>query len=171
MADRLAAVPGGRILCAHLNDLDDLAVELVSRLPLSVAYCPRASAYFGHAGHRYRELRQLGANVCLGTDSIICLDTPGRISTLDDARFLMRRDGLPLADALAMATVAGARALGLPTEPFTLRPGPSAGLLGIQLQAGARPTTPEDAARILAAAEGDPAWILGPCDAQDGWAR
>lgn len=135
LAARLSAAPGRRILCAHLNDLDDRALELLARLPVDVAYCPRASAYFGHSGHRYREMRSAGINVCLGTDSAICLDTPDRISTLDDLRLLLRRDGLPLGGAVEMATSCGAAALGLEAARWTLRPGPVAGVLAVAVGA------------------------------------
>lgn len=133
MARRLSAAPEARILCAHLNDLDDRSLGVLAALPIDVAYCPRASEYFGHSGHRYREMRAAGINVCLGTDSAICLDTPGRVSTLDDVRLLVRRDGLPLGEAIAMATSCGARALGLDASRWTLRPGPVAGVLAVPL--------------------------------------
>jgi cytosine/adenosine deaminase-related metal-dependent hydrolase len=139
MAERLRAAsmgPGGRqsrVLCAHLNDIDDQALALLATLPIDVAYCPRASEFFGHAGHRYRAMRAAGVNVCLGTDSALNLDTPDRISTLDDLRLLMRRDQLPLSDALEMATVAGARALGLDSARWDFSLGPVAGVIAIQL--------------------------------------
>ncbi len=135
MARRLSAAPATRILCAHLNDLDDRALGVLAALPVDVAYCPRASEYFGHAGHRYREMRAAGINVCLGTDSAICLDTPDRISTLDDVRLLVRRDGVALGEAIAMAASCGARALGLDAARWTLRPGPVAGVLAVPLGA------------------------------------
>ena len=139
MAARLRAVPADqngrstRILCAHLNDVDDQALALLATLPIDVVYCPRASAFFGHAGHRYREMRAAGVNVCLGTDSALNLDTPNRISTLDDLRLLMRRDQLPLVDALEMATIAGARALGLDTSRWDFSLSPMAGVIAVPL--------------------------------------
>ena len=139
MAERLQAASAGpsgrqsRVLCAHLNDSDDQALALLATLPIDVAYCPRASEFFGHAGHRYRAMRAAGVNVCLGTDSALNLDTPDRISTLDDLRLLMRRDQLPLSDALEMATVAGARALGLDSARWDFSLGPVAGVIAVQL--------------------------------------
>lgn len=147
-----------RLLAVHLNDLDDAALALLATLPVDVAYCPRASAYFGHAGHRYRELRAAGVRVCLGTDSIVCLDTPDRLSTLDEARLLLRRDGIALADALAMATVEGARALGLDPADFHFAGGARAGVLAVA--AGRGPVAhPAAAARALAESNDAPSWI------------
>ncbi|MBL9140393.1 MAG: amidohydrolase family protein [Phycisphaerae bacterium] len=135
LADLLQHTHGARVLCAHCNCIDDEALARLATLPISVAYCPRASAYFGRTSHRYREMLDLGIAVALGTDSMMSLDTPDRLSTLDDARLLMRRDGLSIETALAMATVHGARALGLPVDAFTLTPSdaPKAGILQVPL--------------------------------------
>ncbi len=127
--------PGGHpFLLAHVNDADDAAIDTIADTGASVVYCPRASAYFGAPGafgpHRYREMLARGVNVCLGTDSIINLDTPGRISVLDDARLLFHRDGTPARELLAMMTTRGASALGLDPALFRFIPGgPVAGVV------------------------------------------
>jgi len=114
-------------LVAHVNDADDAGIATLARTNTSVAYCPRSSAYFGtdaeFGPHRYRDMLAAGVNVCLGTDSIVNLDTPGRIAVLDEMRLLVTRDGLDPATALAMGTTHGARALGLEPESFTFAPG------------------------------------------------
>ena len=150
-----AAQPGHttRMVCAHLNDVDDQALALLATLPIDVAYCPRASAFFGHSGHRYRDMRAAGVNVCLGTDSALNLDTADRISTLDDLRLLMHRDNLPLRDGLEMATTAGARALGLQTSDWDFSLSPMAGVIGVPL---GEHRTPADFGKTNSA----PYWIL-----------
>lgn len=124
-----------RILCAHVNDATDEAIGVLADTRTPVVYCPRASAYFGadtHFGpHRYRDMLAAGVKVCLGTDSIINLDTPERISILDEIRLLHHRDGTDARTLLRMGTVHGAKALGLNTDAVTLRPGPLAGLLAV----------------------------------------
>ena len=114
-------------IVAHVNDLGPHAA-LLARAGVSVAYCPRASAYFGaerHFGpHPYRRLLDEGVNVCLGTDSIVnlppqtSLGPEARISVLDEMRLLYRRDATPPALLLAMGTTHGARALGLDAYAF-----------------------------------------------------
>lgn len=123
-------------LVAHVNDADDAGIATLARTGASVAYCPRSSAYFGadteFGPHRYRDMLVAGVNVCLGTDSIANLDTPDRISVLDDMRLLIERDALPARTALAMGTTHGARALGLDPAAFAFTPGsPLAGLAAI----------------------------------------
>ncbi|MEL6330182.1 MAG: amidohydrolase family protein, partial [Planctomycetota bacterium] len=83
---------GSRSLVVHCNNLSKKDIQILVNARAMVAYCPRASAYFDAPGafgpHRYQELFEAGVEVCLGTDSILNLDTPDRISPLDDARLI-----------------------------------------------------------------------------------
>ena len=95
---------------AHCNYVDDDEIAWLAACPnLSVAYCPRASAYYHHENHRYRDILNTGINVALGTDSIVC---HGSLSILDEMRFLFRRDGTETKQLLRMATCNGMQALG-----------------------------------------------------------
>lgn len=158
-AGLLRECPGARLLAAHCNEVDDAALSILATAPIAVAYCPRASDYFGRSGHRYRDILKAGGVVALGTDSAICLDNQGIIGTLDEARHLMRRDRLDVAIALDMATVQGAKALGLPAHAFTLEPHaePKAGVLAVDL--GAAPRTPAEAAQMLSQSCSTPEWL------------
>jgi imidazolonepropionase-like amidohydrolase len=112
-----------------LNYLDDAGLELLSRevgaAGCSVpVYCPRASEFFrhpvpGHPPHRYREMLTAGLPVALGTDSALVIGDSPTISVLDEMRFLWRRDGTDPMHLVAMATVHGARALGI--DPALVR--------------------------------------------------
>ena len=151
------------IIAAHLNYVDNRHVEKLANSSITVAYCPRASAYFGHPhdgrpAHRYREMLGLGVNVALGTDSLPCLDTPDRISVLDDMRFLYQRDSTDPIALLRMATVAGASALGFDESLFTLVPGPTAGLLTVEIDGD----DPHDPLIQVLRKDNAPQWIAGP---------
>lgn len=129
-------------LAAHINDASDDDIEVLAKTGTHVAYCPRASDYFGahhHFGpHRYRDMLGGGVNVCLGTDSIINLPADSvhgaeaRISVLDEMRFLYQRDRTDPATLLAMATVHGAKALSLEPREFSFEQGVDlAGLVAV----------------------------------------
>ncbi|MEM1445373.1 MAG: amidohydrolase family protein [Planctomycetota bacterium] len=109
-------------LVAHCNYVDDDDLTLLAETHTSVAYCPIASAYFLHEGHRYREMLDAGINVCLGTDSIVCQPPEEKqpLGTLPQMRFLYRRDGTDPDTLYRMATVNGRRALRLDDEVHTL---------------------------------------------------
>ena len=101
-----------RCLVVHGNYLNaDDALFLKSQSQMSVAYCPRTHANFGHPPHPWKDLIARGINVCLGTD--------GRSSNPDldlwnEVKFLHRSDPeVPAATLLNLATRNGALALGL----------------------------------------------------------
>ncbi len=116
------------ILCAHVNDAPtdeefSNTIEQLAQTQTSVAYCPRAHTYFGHydtlGPHPFEQMLAAGINVCLGTDSIVNLDTPDRITPLDDMRLLATRDGTDMHTLLKMTTTNPAKALNLNPENFT----------------------------------------------------
>lgn len=148
-----AADCGVPFLVAHVNDATDGAIQTLARTRTSVVYCPRGSAYFGaerHFGpHRYQDMLDAGVNVCLGTDSVVnitdgtvtcsaprsegaCDQTApnvlpgkisGRLSVLDEMRFLFKRDATDALTLIRMATTHGAAALGVEPELVRLVPG------------------------------------------------
>jgi cytosine/adenosine deaminase-related metal-dependent hydrolase len=155
----------GAVLAVHVNHASDEDLAALASAGASVAYCPRASAYFGaersFGPHRYRDMIAAGINVALGTDSIINLwderGDPGRLSVLDDMRLLWKRDGARPDALLAMGTVNGARALGLDPERFRFIAGrPVAGVLAVPMDAG-RSAPLEAAFR----SGGAPRWLAG----------
>lgn len=124
MMARLDAAP---YLLAHVNQLPSDDLRNLQHTRSTVAYCPRASDYFGAAGHfgphRYQDLQVGNICVALGTDSVINLPPvtthpKGWLSTLDEARYLFQRDGADPRLLLAMCTMNGARALGLAPQAF-----------------------------------------------------
>ncbi len=64
----LAKTP--RALVVHGNYLADDELRLLATHPqMTLVYCPRTHAYFGHAPHPWRTLQKYGGRVILGTDS------------------------------------------------------------------------------------------------------
>ena len=130
----------GQWLLAHCNYVEDEHIALLAECDASVAYCPTAGQYFGHprnprpprqvqhrkqTEHRYRDMLDAGVNVCLGTDSIVCQppDEPQPLGIVPQMRLLYQRDGVDPRRLLKMATVNGARGLGIDAAAATLRPG------------------------------------------------
>ncbi|MBI1368766.1 MAG: amidohydrolase family protein [Planctomycetes bacterium] len=126
------AKPQAAWLLAHCNYIDDVHIEMLAQRPWSVAYCPRASDYFGHRDHRYRDMLAAGVNVCLGTDSIVC---HGSLSILDEMRHLHQRDATDPLTLLKMATVNGMRGLALNEKDAAFTPGAAPGLIALRYDA------------------------------------
>lgn len=115
-----------RALVIHGNDLTDEELAFVAGRPsLTVVYCPRTHAYFGHGPHPWRDLLDRRPTaVCLGTDSRA--SNPD-LSLWHELQFLRAR--FPAVDPallLRLATSDGAAALGWGDETGTLEPGKSA---------------------------------------------
>ncbi len=166
----LEIVPARSWLLAHLNypsepDEAELADEArlrgLAERDATVVFCPRASSFLGHpragrANHRWRDFLEAGIEVALGTDGMPCLDTADRLSVLDEMRVLAGLEGpFDACRLFRMATIAGARGLGLDPAAVTLGPGPLAGLLAI-------PGTGHDPIRDLFARTDAPRWLLPP---------
>ena len=127
----------GRWLLAHCNYLLDHHMDMLREAGCSVAYCPIASDYFGHRGHRYRELLEAGVNVALGIDSIICQprDEEQPMGILPQMRYLYHRDGVSAGLLLRMATVNGMLAMDLPEDDATLNEGAPALFTAMKIKA------------------------------------
>ena len=99
-----------RWIVAHLNELASSDFELLRRSPrFHVVHCPRSHAYFGHARFALAELRALGFNVCVGTDS---LASNQDLSLFAEMQQLWENEpGLAPAKILGMTTANAAAAL------------------------------------------------------------
>ncbi|QNN23580.1 amidohydrolase family protein [Planctomycetales bacterium ZRK34] len=136
-------------LCAHCNYVDDAQIDTIAKRGWSVAYCPRASDYFEHEGHRYRNMLAAGVNVCLGTDSIIC---HGTLSILDEMRHLYQRDKTDPQTLLKMATINGMRGLQFDGREATFAPGARSGVIAVAYD----PSTKIDPLRQILSAKQTP---------------
>jgi aminodeoxyfutalosine deaminase len=98
-------------LVVHLNELAQSDFDLLTRSTkkFSIVHCPRSHNYFGHSPFQFHKLRELGFNICLGTDSLASNDD---LSLFGEMRAFQKRfpDVSP-EEILKMVTVNGARAL------------------------------------------------------------
>ncbi len=118
-------------LLVHVNYLSGGELALIASSSVSICFCPRSHAFFGREDHPWRELLAAGVNLCLGTDSLASNDT---LSLLDELRFLREEaPGVEPRALLEMATVNGARALGLEGGVGRLRPGAAADFIALDI--------------------------------------
>lgn len=122
-------------LAIHSNYLEEGEQKFLSECPnISVVYCPRTHAYFGHEPHPWRKLMARGGNVALGTDSRA--SNPD-LSLWKEVLFLRARTpDLDPSVLLGLGTLNGATALGLDAETGSLTVGKSADLAVVALVAG-----------------------------------
>jgi cytosine/adenosine deaminase-related metal-dependent hydrolase len=127
---------GENLLAVHVNYLWRNDAPVLGRHGVHVVHCPRSHDYFKHQFFPRAELTGSGVNICLGTDSLASvLKDKGKLGELDmfaEMRaFSEKHADLPPAAILKMATMNGARALGLQGQVGELSPNTLADLIAI----------------------------------------
>ena len=133
-----AGLLGERILAAHCVHADAEEIALLAANGVGVAHCPRSNGYLGCGVAPVRELLDAGVDVAIATDSPA--STPS-LDLFDEIRTAIvaarareqRPDALTAAQALELATLGGARVLGLDDRIGSIVPGKQADLAVISL--------------------------------------
>lgn len=148
-------------LLVHCVRVDAADIARIAAAGASVAHCPVANARLGNGIAPLAELLEAGVAVGLGTDSVAANN---RLDILEEARFaqMLQRARLrspcvlPPAALLRLATLDGARALGLERVTGSLDIGKEADLCAVRLDGPhVRPVHEPIAALILAARGAD----------------
>jgi aminodeoxyfutalosine deaminase len=127
-----------RMTAAHCVLADEQEIELLTQHDVAVAHCPRSNALLGCGIAPLAELRDAGLRIGLGTDSPASAPS---FDLFDELRAAVmgararerRSDALSASDALELATLGSARALGLDDEVGSLAPGKQADITVISL--------------------------------------
>jgi 5-methylthioadenosine/S-adenosylhomocysteine deaminase len=144
---------GPQLLAAHCVAVDAEEIALLAEHDVAVAHCPRSNALLGCGIAPLTDLRAAGLRVGLGTDSPASAPSFDMFDELraavSSARARERRpDALSATEALELATLGSARALGLDDEVGSLVQGKRADLAVVALDAS--PYVPwEDAAAAV----------------------
>jgi cytosine/adenosine deaminase-related metal-dependent hydrolase len=123
---------GGDVWLAHCVHVDDAAAKRLAASGTAVAHCPTSNARLGAGLAPVAALREAGVPVGLGVDGSASNEESSLVTELHAAVMVARLRGGPAAmsarDALALATVGGARAIGRADELGSLEPGKLADL-------------------------------------------
>jgi cytosine/adenosine deaminase-related metal-dependent hydrolase len=120
-------------LLIHCVRVDSEDIATMARHRCAVAHCPASNAKFGHGIAPLLPLIAAGIRVGIGSDSVA---SNNRMDILDEARLSVlihraatrRHDAFGAHDALQLATIGGARALGLDARIGSLEVGKDADL-------------------------------------------
>jgi aminodeoxyfutalosine deaminase len=127
---------GENLLAVHVNLLAHGDASLLGKHRVHVVHCPRSHDYFQHPPFLRERLGNAGVNICLGTDSLSTTRKIGKrkleLNMFDEMRALATNDrNLSPVEILRMATVNGARALGLTRQIGELSENSFADLIAI----------------------------------------
>ncbi|GGS01986.1 hypothetical protein GCM10010252_45820 [Streptomyces aureoverticillatus] len=156
-------VLGPDTLLAHAVDLTDTEIAALARTGTAVAHCPVSNLKLGCGIARVPDLAAAGVTVGLGTDGAVSSNTLDLLGAVRMAALVHKAGGDPTAvgaeQAVRMATIDSARALGLDGQLGSLEPGKRADLVVLDLD------------RPHLAPRHDPystlAYAAGPADVRD----
>lgn len=130
---------GPRTVLAHCVQLDDDEMKKLAEAGTRVAHCPSANLKLGSGIARVHDLVRAGVVVGLGADGAPCNNNLDALTELRHAALLAKaRTGtatLPARMALRLATIEGARALGMDDHIGSIEAGKRADLVVIELGA------------------------------------
>src|SRR5438132_6302693 len=130
-------ISGAHVVLAHCIHLDDEEMETLARTKTNVAHCPSSNLKLGSGIARVSEMLSRGISVSLGADGAACNNRLDMFTEMRTAALLQKAlqgpEVLPAARALRMATIDGARAMGLEEEIGSLEIGKRADVIVVDL--------------------------------------
>jgi cytosine/adenosine deaminase-related metal-dependent hydrolase len=127
-----------RIVAAHCVKVDAEEIDLLARHDVAVVHCPRSNGFLGCGIAPLPELVAARLRVGVGTDGVSSVPSHDAFEELravvSSARARTERaDAISASEALELATLGGARALGLGDEIGSLVPGKRADIAIVSL--------------------------------------
>lgn len=124
----------GHVLAAHCINLSREDMQILSKYYVNAAYVPVANMKLGVGAAKVKDLTDSGVNVGLGTDGPASNNTLDMFETMKIATLLQKLvylnpKILPVHEVLRMATVNGAKALGLGKTTGSLEIGKKADII------------------------------------------
>ena len=140
--------------CVHLNEAE---METLARTGAHALHCPSSNLKLGSGIARVAEMLERGISVSLGADGAACNNRLDMFTEMRLAALLQKvahgTEALPAWRVLRMATIDGARALGLAEEIGSLEAGKRADLTLIDLERLHLTPRPDTVSTVVYAAE------------------
>ena len=131
-------VLGTNTQCVHMTQIDESDIALLQATGAHVIHCPESNLKLASGLSPVQTFRKAGVNVAIGTDGAASnndLDLFGELNTAAMLARVVADDASALSahEALAMATIQGARALGRDHELGSLAAGKLADIIAVDL--------------------------------------
>ncbi len=129
---------GPELIAVHAVHLDEVEIALLASQGCSVAHCPASNLKLASGFARVGDMLDAGINVGVGTDGAASNNRLDIIEELRLAALVSKAvsgdaQTLPAHSALRMATLNGAKALGLDHNIGSIEPGKSADMISVNL--------------------------------------
>lgn len=148
---------GSHVVLAHCVHLDENELDVLARTGTHVAHCPSSNLKLGSGFAPIPEMMRRGISISLGADGAPCNNRLDMFTEMRTAALIQKAlhgaDTLPALDVLRMATVNGARALGLEKEIGSIETGKRADLTLVNTDRLHTTPRPDPISTIVYAAE------------------
>jgi len=127
-----------RLIGVHMTQLTDEEISLYAQSGAHVVHCPESNLKLASGCCPVKKLLDAGVNVALGTDGAASNNDLDMFGEMKSAALLAKAvandaSALPAAQALHMATLAGAKALGLDNLIGSIEKGKAADITAVNL--------------------------------------
>ncbi|HEY2971948.1 MAG TPA: 5'-deoxyadenosine deaminase [Pyrinomonadaceae bacterium] len=130
---------GGHVVLAHCVHLDAAEFETLANTRTNVAHCPSSNLKLGSGIAEISRMLAEGISVSLGADGAACNNRLDMFTEMRTMALLQKAmhgpEVVPANQALRIATIGGAKALGLEKEIGTLKAGKQADVIVVDLDA------------------------------------
>ncbi len=160
-----------QLVAVHMTQLDERDLEVAAASGLNVVHCPESNLKLASGFCPVARLLDAGVNVALGTDGAASNNDLDMIGEMRTAALLAKgvagdASAVDVDQVLRMATLNGARALGLAEETGSLVTGKSADMVAVDLRALATQPVHNPVSQLVFAASRDQVshvWVAGRC--------
>lgn len=158
-----------RLMAVHMTQLQTAEIARLAEDNVSVVHCPESNLKLASGFCPVHALVQAGVNVALGTDGAASNNSLDMLEEMHIAALLAKgvsneATAVPAHTALRLATLNGAKALGLEARTGSLLPGKAADIAAIDLSPLASQPVYDPASQIVYAATGSQVsdvWVNG----------
>ncbi|MDX1597895.1 MAG: TRZ/ATZ family hydrolase [Marinobacter sp.] len=169
-------VLNNRTQCVHMTQIDDSDIALLQQSGAHVIHCPESNLKLASGLCPVQKLSEAGINIAIGTDGAASnndLDLFGELRTAAMVAKVVAGDAaaLPAHQAIAMATIQGARALGRERDLGSLESGKLADIIAVDLSDPFLQPVYDPASHLVYSNHGrqvSHSWINGIPQVQDG---
>jgi 5-methylthioadenosine/S-adenosylhomocysteine deaminase len=156
---------GGHVVLAHCVHLNESEMEILSKSGTHVAHCPSSNLKLGSGCAPVAEMTRRGISVSLGADGAPCNNRLDMFTEMRTAALIQKAlhgaEVLPALRVLRMATIDGARALGMEKEIGSVEVGKRADVILVDLDSVHTTPHPDPVSALVYAAEaGDVETVL-----------
>ncbi|NNJ91024.1 MAG: TRZ/ATZ family hydrolase [Gammaproteobacteria bacterium] len=157
------------LMAVHMTQLTEDEIQLISDTGTQVVHCPQSNLKLASGFCPVQKLVENNINVALGSDSAASNNNLDMLNEMQTAALLAKgvsgnAEAVPALQALKMATINGAKALGIDSETGSLEAGKSADITAIDMnRSGTEPVYNPISQIVYASQSADVSdvWIAG----------